>query len=161
MNFKQLLKQPLQALPNSLVIAILVVALLGFVDATYLSFEHYQGTIPPCSLTAGCEKVLTSEYSTVFGVPVSLVGVIYYLFILVGAFAYVEGKHEKMLRYGMLITVFAFLASLWFVYLQIFIIESYCLYCLGSAATSTVLFILALIVFKKHQPRQIVSNADF
>ena len=82
---------------NKFAIFLLIVALLGFADATYLTIEHYQNKIPPCSV-GGCEQVLTSAYSVVAGVPVSLMGSVYYLLVLIGMFAYLESKNLKILR---------------------------------------------------------------
>ncbi len=163
-NLKLLLTRPLHRLPSSLVIIIFVVALVGFVDATYLSVEHFLGVIPPCSITGGCEKVLTSDFSTVFGIPVSLVGAIYYLLISIGSLVYLESKHisklEKhnleILRMSLFLTIPGFLASMWFTGLQIFVIHSYCAYCLGSAILTTILFILTIYVFRKFREREIV-----
>ncbi len=150
-TLKNSLTKPLRPVHVSLAIAVFVVALIGFADATYLVIEHYQGVIPPCTLVSGCETVLTSSYSVVFGVPVALLGSLFYIIVAAGALAYIEGKNEQLFRYALQFTVFGLLASLWFVFLQAFIIHSYCLYCLGSAATSTILFILACIILKKHQ----------
>ncbi|MBU6427083.1 vitamin K epoxide reductase family protein [Patescibacteria group bacterium] len=148
-NLNQLLTRPLRRLPVSAVVFLLVVALAGFVDASYLTIEHFQGAIPPCSLTGGCETVLSSPFSTFLGIPVSLLGALYYLTILICAFAYLEGKHEWMMRFALWFTVFGLAASLWFVYLQVFVIHSYCVYCIGSAITSTVLFVTAMEILKK------------
>jgi uncharacterized membrane protein len=150
-NLKQLSMKPLKAIPTSTAIFLLVVALIGFVDAGYLTVEHYQGRVPPCSITAGCEQVLTSSYAVVAGIPVSLAGLIYYFLILVGVFAYLESKNTTLLKVAMLLTIVGLLASLWFVYIQVFIIHSYCLYCLGSAFTSTILFVTAMEVFARYQ----------
>ena len=143
--------KPLQPVPVSLVVAVLVVAIIGFADASYLAIEHYQGVVPPCSITGGCEKVLTSSYAEVLGIPVSLPGALFYLLVAAGAFAYLEGKHEKIFRYSQAFTIFGLLASAWFVFLQIFIIHSYCAYCMGSALTSTILFVLACVIFSKYK----------
>lgn len=151
-NLKNFLKQPLLPVPTSLVVAILFVAIIGFADASYLTIEHYQGNIPPCSLTNGCEKVLTSSYSVILGVPVSLAGSIFYLAVAVGAFAYLEGKRERIFFYTQILTMFGLLFSLWFIYVQAFILQAYCLYCLFSAVTSIALFVLARTVFSKYSP---------
>jgi uncharacterized membrane protein len=153
MNLKQLLKNPLQAVPNNIIIFLLIIALLGFVDASYLTVEHYQGRIPPCSITAGCDLVLTSSYSVVLGIPVSLMGSIFYLIVLIGVFGYLESKKTWLLKWTLLLTVFGLVASMWFVYIQVFVIHSYCLYCLGSAFTSTVLFAVAMEIFRKYQEK--------
>jgi len=147
---KNLLTKPLRPIPTSIVIFALVIALIGFADSAYLTIEHFQGSIPPCKVVEGCEIVLTSSYSEVFGIPVALGGSLFYLLIAIGAFAYLEGKNEKMLRYAMAITIFGLLASLWFLILQAFVLDSYCSYCILSIATSTILFVLACIVFYKY-----------
>lgn len=158
LNLNQLLKRPLRAIPNSLVIFLLVVALLGFIDATYLTIEHYQGRVPPCSITAGCEAVLTSSYAVIAGVPVSLTGSIFYFLVLAGVFFFWESKKTAPLKWALLLTVPAFLASLWFVFVQVFIIHSYCAYCLGSALTSTILFVTAMEIFGKYKEEVLVFN---
>ena len=150
MHLKHLLKRPLQAVPNKAVIILFIFALLGFSDASFLTIEHYQNRIPPCT-TAGCETVLTSSYSTMFGVPVALLGMIYYFVIALGLFAHIEGKHEPSLRAVLLLTVCGFIMSLWFVGAQAFLIHSYCLYCLGSATISTILFGSSVYVLKKYR----------
>ena len=158
-HLKLLLKRPLSKVSNGHAIALLVIALLGFADAAFLTVEHYRGVVPPCT-TAGCDLVLTSQYSTLFGVPTSLLGALYYLAILVAAFIFLEAKHIggateshhfSILKWALIATVLGFLMSLWFIYLQVFIIHSYCLYCLGSALTSTVLFIVAMHALKKNE----------
>jgi uncharacterized membrane protein len=152
-NLKQLLKRPLRALPTKLAVFLLIVALLGFADATYLTVEHYKGSIPPCTVVEGCETVLTSEYSVVAGVPVSLAGAIFYFLILVGVFSFIESKKTSLLKWALILTVIGFLMTLWFTYLQAFVIGAFCLYCLGSALTSTVLFVTAIVIFKKYLDR--------
>lgn len=149
MNLKQILARPLQVVPSKVVAAFLVIALIGFADAAYLTIEHYQNRIPPCSV-GGCETVLTSAYSTVAGIPVSLIGAISYILIAAGALAYLEGRREKPFRFALALSAVNFLASIYFFILQAFVIHAYCYYCLGSAATSTILFVMACSIFKKY-----------
>ena len=56
--------------------AICLVAFLGMVDALYLTLMRGQHV--PCSVTGGCNEVLTSSYSEVFGVPLSEIGLVFY-----------------------------------------------------------------------------------
>ena len=148
---KRLLREPLKPVPTSLAIFLLVIALLGFADSTYLTIEHYKGVIPPCTIVSGCEAVLTSTYSVVLGIPVSLLGAIYYFLILVGVFAYIEGRNEKLLRMALLVTVLGFIFSMWFLIVQAFILQAWCLYCLISTGTSTILFVTAVVIFSKYR----------
>lgn len=151
MNFKQLYKQPLTAIPGSLVVFILFVALIGFADSSYLTLEHFQGRIPPCTVGISCEAVLTSAYSEIAGLPVALLGAIYYLLVLIGVFAYFESRNQRIFKITLILTTAGFLASLAFVYIQVFVLHSYCQYCLLSALTSTILFVSAMHIFLHHQ----------
>lgn len=128
----------------------LIVAIIGFADATYLTVEHYQNTTPPCTI-GGCETVLTSSYSNVAGIPVSLFGVLYYLAIAVSLIVFFDSKKEFSLRLPALLSVFGLLASIWFSILQLFIIKAFCPYCAVSAVTSLIIFIISVYILKKHE----------
>lgn len=135
---------------KKLIIAILVIAFIGFLDATYLTVKHYQEVIPPCTLTEGCEAVLTSKYNNFFGIPVALFGSLYYLAIFFGTFAYLNNtSNTKLLTLTARATWLGFVTSLYFAYLQIFIIKSLCIYCLFSALTSILIFILGQMILQK------------
>lgn len=122
---------------------LLAIALIGFLDASYLTIEHYRGVVPPCTITLGCEQVTTSSYATLMRVPVALLGSLYYLAIL-GLFGfYLRNENEKILKYIRYLSVVGFLASVYFVYLQVAVIGAICQYCMVSAATSTALFAIS------------------
>jgi uncharacterized membrane protein len=129
----------------------LVVSLLGFLDASYLAVEHFQGRVPPCAFVTGCAQVTTSQYSLVLGIPVALLGALYYLAILVLSIAYLDTKREALLKHASYLTFLGMAASLWFIYLQAFVINAWCIYCLGSALTSTLLFITGLWFQRHHE----------
>ncbi len=128
-----------------------IIALIGFADATYLTIEHFRGVIPPCTLTADCDLVLTSSYSVLFGIPVSLLGTLYYLAILVGLFAYLDVKKTVILKWTLLLTIFGLLTSFCLIYIQVFVLYSYCMYCMISALISTVLFIAAMETIDRYK----------
>ncbi len=156
-HLKLWFKQPLKPLPTSLAVFILVVALLGFADSAYLAIEHYSGVIPPCTIVSGCETVLTSSYSVVAGIPVSLLGAVFYLVVLIGIFSFLESKKTVLLKWALLLTFVGFLFTLWFLYVQAFILGAFCIYCIGSALTSTVLFVIACVTFAKYSERSLTE----
>lgn len=133
-------------MPGWLVLAFLIVSLAGFADASYLTSKHYQHETPTCSVIEGCEEVTTSKYSTVLGVPVALGGAVYYLMLFLGTMRYYEKRNDFFAQVVPYFTVLGLLASIWFVYLQLAVIKAICLYCMGSAISSTLLFILGLFV---------------
>lgn len=126
----------------------LVVSLLGFADATYLTVEHFRGVLPNCSVIHGCSIVLTSPYAEVFGIPVALGGSLYYLAIFFGCFLFLDTKKDKILVFTARLTVCGILASAYFFFVQAFVLHSWCQYCIGSIITSSLLFLTGLIVEK-------------
>lgn len=137
------------ALPRGLVWAFAVVAFLGFVDATYLTVQHFLNAAPPC-VFGNCELVLTSKYSSILGVPTALWGAIYYFSILVLTLLYIDTKKNIFFIKALGLTCVGLVMSLWFLYLQMFVIHAYCQYCLISGGTSLTLFILAMVIYKKY-----------
>ena len=61
--------------------AIAAAAILGVAIAAYLTYVHYANVSPICS-SGGCERVQTSSYAELAGVPVALLGLLAYLAIL-------------------------------------------------------------------------------
>ena len=139
------------ALSNRLPIAILILSAIGFADATYLTTQHFLGAPVACSILKGCEQVTTSPYSVIFGIPIALLGSLYYLTILILSVIYLDSRKINIFNIIAKITPFGFLASAYLVYLQIFVIKAICLYCMGSAVTSTLLFVLSLIFWYKQK----------
>ena len=127
-------------IPRWAIIAFLVFASIGFADATYLTAKHYLGTSLPCSITLGCDAVTRSQYATVFGIPVALLGAFYYLTMIILSAATLWFGNEKLMRIASRLTIVGLLASAWFIYLQLFVIHAICIYCVTSAGSSTALF---------------------
>lgn len=127
--------------PKKIIVGLLLAAsLIGFVDAAYLTAKHYLGAPPPCGAFGGCETVTTSEYATIAGAPVALLGALYYLAVFLAVIAYLDTRRPGILRMTAGFTAVGFIASVWFVYLQLFVIRAICPYCMLSALASTVLF---------------------
>ncbi len=133
----------LNNLPRWIIISGFVLALIGFSDAAYLSVKRLNGQIPPCIITSGCDVVTNSSYSSFGPIPVPVVGAIFYLTTLVLFFIALETKANKWGVIALSISPFGFLFSLYFLFIQAFVLHAYCIYCLGSFVTSTSIFGLA------------------
>jgi uncharacterized membrane protein len=131
----------------------LAASLVGLIDAAYLTAKHYLGTPPACSLFAGCEKVTTSHYAMIAGIPLALLGAIYYLALFLIVIAYLDTGRIEMIRLASGLTAIGFVSSIYFVYLQLFVIQAICIYCMLSALASTVLFIIGMMMLRgmRHQ----------
>lgn len=121
-----------------------LVALAGMVDSIYLTVHHYTGEKVPCSVTGGCETVLSSYYSEIAGIPLALFGVLAYftVFSLATLTAFGDDRMWKILS---LVVALMALFSLWLIYLQAFVIGAFCQFCLLSAGTTLTLFLLVII----------------
>lgn len=131
-----------------------LIAFGGFLDAAYLTTKHYTGGVVPCGLFGGCEQVLTSGYSELFGLPLALYGVIYYLGILVLALLYLDRRNDFIFHLVTRSTIIGLLSSAWFIYLQLGVIGALCIFCLVSALSSSLLFILGFILTADHISRR-------
>jgi dihydroorotate dehydrogenase subfamily 2 len=123
--------------------------LVGLTDSVFLTYEHYVLTSIGCPVSTwiNCLVVTTSKYSEIFGIPLALLGVIYYMFL--GSFLYF-GRSNKMFRHFYIITSsFGVLFSLYLIGIQMFAIKLFCLYCLLSAFVSFFNFGFTLIFFEK------------
>ncbi len=130
--------------PRWFAIIFLVLALAGFLDSVYLTAEHLRGVVPPCTVVSGCERVLTSSYSQVFGIPVAAFGALYYGLLIGLLIAFLESGSQRLMRFAFLMTFAGLAATVYFLVIQAFILSAYCFYCLISAAISSVLFILGI-----------------
>lgn len=126
-------------------LSLLAISTLGFIDATYLTIQHYTDLTLPCTITQGCDLVTKSEYSSIAGVPVALLGALFYVGIFLTTYIILETKTQKNLRFVAYSTTAGFLFSLWFMYVQAFILHAFCQYCILSAITSTALFIASMV----------------
>jgi uncharacterized membrane protein len=135
---------------NKLIFGFVGLALIGFLDAIYLTVSHYTGHIN-CSVISGCQEVLLSPYSKILGIPLALLGALYYLFILINSLLYIDNQNKWSKIFLSYLPIFGFLFSLYLLYLMIFVIEALCQYCLISAGSSTILFILSLILINKNK----------
>ncbi len=109
----------------------------GFSISVYLAYTAFSmGQVFGCSGgdLIDCGHVLTSHWSKVFGIPVSVPAAgLYATLIALLAFARVPGpiRLRQMVWGGMTLgSVSAGLAALWFIGLQIFVLQHYCPYCL-------------------------------
>ena len=136
----------------------LIVSFLGFLDATYLTVKHYRGDGVRCSITSGCEEVLTSQYATFFDIPVALLGGLFYLTLLILSIVYLDTRRDSVIKFASYITIVGFGVSTYFVYLQMFIIEAFCQFCLLSALASTLLFIFGLLVLSSKKNNSSINH---
>src|SRR3989339_70207 len=71
---------------RSLKIAIIIIGLIGLLDSSYLTYSYFKANPINCFTEVkqvnSCQVVADSIYSTVLGVPISLLGMCFYLVVI-------------------------------------------------------------------------------
>jgi uncharacterized membrane protein len=123
-----------------------VLALAGLGVSIYLTIAHFtESALAGCSESGlvNCTKVTTSPQSYVFGIPVAVLGLAFYVFAvaIMSPWAWQAARREiHLLRIASLVVGIGFV--LYLIYAELFIIGSICLYCTSVHAITFVLFVL-------------------
>lgn len=127
--------------------ATLILSFLGFLDSTYLTIQHYKNIIPPCSIAHGCEKVLTSQFATIFNIPIALLGTIFYITAILFLILFIESKKRIFLNLLFILSGIASIVSIILITIQIFYIHAICQYCMVSDVITIIMFGLITIEY--------------
>ncbi len=123
-------------------------ALAGLGVSIYLTIAHFtESALAGCSEsgTINCTKVTTSPQSSVFGIPVAVLGLAFFVFMaaIMSPWAWQAARREiHLLRIVSLIVGIGFV--LYLIYAELLIIGAICLYCTGVHAITFVLFALTV-----------------
>jgi uncharacterized membrane protein len=126
--------------------AIMVIALVGTLEATYLTYIHYHGLVGlPCfgghSGHSSCEAVQSSVYSKLAGIPVAMLGLCGYITILGTLF--IRGELGRAAGFGVALIGCGFSAYL--TYREIFTLKEICEWCVASACLMAALLVLTSV----------------
>jgi uncharacterized membrane protein len=131
---------------------IALISLIGLFLATYLTL-YKLGYIETLACgTGSCEVVQSSKWSTLFGQPVAMWGVGFYLAMLVLSLAGSFGSLEdsRALGFGLaLLSGSGVLFSGWLTYVEIGLLHAICRYCVASACLVLVLFALSILDLRR------------
>jgi uncharacterized membrane protein len=123
-----------------------LVALAGLFVAAYLAL-YKLGVIGTMSCSVGsCETVQLSRWATLLGLPVAVWGVGYYALVFTLALAGVV--HERLTESRglalalVLLTGWGLIFSAWLTYLELFVIDAICQWCVVSAVLAAMLFVV-------------------
>jgi uncharacterized membrane protein len=125
-----------------------VLSLLGLGTALYLTFVEATAAQAVCGPVGDCNAVQSSSYAMLFGVlPVGLVGAFGYIAILVawlwGRFRS-DGLADLTVPGVFGMAFFGTLYSIYLTYVEIFVIEATCMWCLSSAVIITLIMLASL-----------------
>lgn len=121
-----------------------LISLIGLADAIYLTVEHLAGRAVQCTITSGCEQVLTSAYATIGGVPLAALGAIAYFTVfslsILAAFGTSWAGRLVFFAVALMLAV-----SVYLFILQAFVLHAFCQFCLLSGAATLLLAIIVAV----------------
>lgn len=123
----------------------IVLALVGLGAAIYLTYSKYAHD-GVCGVSAGCTIVQNSPWSELYGIPVSVLGVIGYVGIL-GALLLGPQRNELVRLSLVVMSGVGFLFSLFLMYRAYVTLEAFCPFCTTSAVMMTLLAITSVTRF--------------
>ena len=130
------------------VVFILFLAFCGLSDSLYLSKNEISNTPLLCTIEnlSDCNIVATSPYARLFGIPLAEYGVGFFGFVFILA-ALELALFDRFLRRALQgISLIGVVASLYFTFLEIFVIQALCIYCLISAFIALLILIFAGLI---------------
>jgi uncharacterized membrane protein len=114
----------------------LVLAAAGGLIAAYLTWGHYAHGAPVCvGGGGGCERVQSSHYAELGGVPVAAIGLAGYVAILSALLV----RRRTALLVGAFLVLVGLGFSAYLTYLQLFVIDAVCQWCVASDVVMTAL----------------------
>jgi uncharacterized membrane protein len=123
-------------------LATVALALLGLAIAGYLTWVHYADLKPFCvGGGGGCERVQSSDWADLGGIPVAVLGVGGYAAILL-----LSALPGELARTGA--AFFALVGagfSAWLTYVEIAKIDAICQWCVASALVMAALAVVSII----------------
>jgi uncharacterized membrane protein len=128
---------------------------LGIFISGYLVTKRFTGGSLACTRWAECDVVNNSVYSQIYGVPVSVLGLAGYLLLLALALAalWTTGcTQRRILLLSLVLAVGGVGFSVYLTYLEIYVIEALCAWCVASAIVITLLAVVGLVNLRQHSP---------
>jgi uncharacterized membrane protein len=119
-----------------------VLSALGVLVSGYLSLKRFTGGSLACTRWAECDVVNNSIYAKISGVPVAFIGLAGYLVLLGLALAALRSSgvaQRRLLTSSFLLALGGVGFSAYLTYLELYVIEAICVWCVVSAILITLL----------------------
>lgn len=130
-----------------LYVLVIFLAIGGFAISTYIRNKKKKAKPMICPMKGNCHAVTSSKFSKFLGMPVELLGMLYYGLLAIGYGLVISLPVAMPLTYILLaITTGGFLFSLYLTFIQVITIRQLCTWCLASATITTAIFAIGLFV---------------
>lgn len=133
---------------NHLYLIAILMTLVGVGISVYLSYVKVADKEAVCvkTTTFDCNSVQTSAYSEMLGISVAFIGLAAYgtmlALLLLERRISLVGEYSRLILFAM--TLFGVAYSGYLTYIEAFVLEKWCLWCVSSALLMVGLFVLSL-----------------
>jgi uncharacterized membrane protein len=140
---------------------LLCVAGLGV--SAYLTVAHYTASVTlacPDTGTINCEKVTTSPESIIFGIPVALLGVVFFAALLALNLPLAWRRPYPLVRLSRLslaLTGVGF--AVYLIYTELFTVHAICLWCTSAHVIAFLLLVVTLFAETLARPPEAQTGA--
>lgn len=142
-------------------IAIFVLGVSGFLVARHI-YNHKKNAIPlVCPIKFDCNIVVNSDYSKFFGIPVEILGMVYYAFLSISYLFFIFVPNDLpnfLIGFMIFASISAFLFSLYLIFVQIFLLKKGCSWCFVSAFICILIFTFTVLTYDFGQISHILIN---
>ena len=121
-------------------------AYAGFVISLYLTFVHYRGYVSPCYVVRGCEEVQTSKYSVILGVPLALLGTLFFGLMFYLGIGLLTSARVRLVQAYKLLAFVGALAIIPLFLLQAITLKAFCTYCVATEALMLVIWVVSFLL---------------
>lgn len=125
----------------------MILTITGILDSVYLFIYKISNNNAMCLGSGECSTVNASRYSTINGIPVSLLGILAYLAIFILLILELRkvfsSDNSNLLVFG--ISLVGVLFSAYLTYIEFYVIHAICPFCIISAVVITLIFIISII----------------
>jgi uncharacterized membrane protein len=128
----------------------------GFVISLYLTFVHYRGYVSHCYVVEGCEQVQTSRFAVVLGVPLALLGTVFFTVLFFLGIGLLTRSSGTLVRWYKVLAYVGALAAVPLFLLQAVALRAFCTYCV---ATEVILVSIWMASFMLKAPGQAADAA--
>ena len=129
-------------------IILIFTSFAGFLLSLYIYHKKREKKPMVCPLKSDCNAVINSQFSSFFGIPLEILGLIYYSTIAItyGTFLALPNLISSNLLFVTLsLTTIGFFFSIYLIFIQAFAIKQWCVWCLTSASLCGVIFLTTIL----------------
>jgi hypothetical protein len=139
--------------PRALVPVVLVV---GLIVASYMTYVETTAADAVCGVVGNCNIVQQSEYASLFGIPIGVIGIIGYVSLF--AVWLVSLRDERAHNIFFLLVAGGMLFTIYLTFLEPFVIGASCMWCLTSALTMLLLLWMSAPTILSNAPQLIAET---